>query len=54
MKTKLLALLYFFFPLANHDVQNISHESRRLTMNAYTPDSARASLIVEEFNGRGY
>ncbi len=53
MKTKILALLYFFFPLANHQLHD-SQEHRRLTLGAFTPDSARASLIVEEFNGRGY
>lgn len=46
MKAKLLALLSFFFPLAN----NVTPEKMdyRRYMSSMTPDSARASLYMEE------
>lgn len=53
MKSIVLSLLSFFFPIASN-ARPESVEYRRAVLSAMSYDSARASLILEEFNGRGY
>lgn len=50
MKSKILALFAFLFQVNASE----SVECRRRVLSSMTCDSARASLILEEFNGRGY
>lgn len=53
MKSIVLSLLSFFFPLTG-DARVESVEYHRAVLSSMSHDSARASLILEEFNERGY
>lgn len=50
MKSKILAIISFLFSV--NTSENV--ECRRRVLSSVTYNSARASLILEEFNGRGY
>lgn len=54
MKSKLLALLSLFLPLASHHTSTENSDYRRYLMNSMTPDSARGSLYLEEIGNRRF